>query len=431
MASPAVLKTLWEKRQKAAVELKALAELASGREYTAEETQAEERMVKELSELDTKINKGMDEIEREQRASESFKRYEGLMDGGKLNDAAQAQTKQADGLRAFLKGETRSWDTEIDPNVQSAYNLKTKTWEQRDLGEVVAGSITSAVPLPTSFSGQLYEALVASVGVLKAKNNADTLFLTGSGEPLVVPRATAYGGAAWIGESVTITENDPTLSSITLSAFGDKALMDISHELVEDTGFDILGFVARTMGRNAGLLADAAYVNGTGTGQPTGFLAALTVGVTGPVGTTVSLGTQATAGQGSDLLVDLMYSVIDPYRANGAFLLNDNSVGKVARLKGSGGEPVWQPSLAVGMPDTLMGRPMYTDPNIPVMAANARSIVFGDFNGYAVRIVRGLRFERSDHAKFENDLISFKAVLRTDGKLIDANAIKVLVNSAT
>jgi HK97 family phage major capsid protein len=429
MASPAVLKTLWEKRRNTATELQALAELASGREYTAEETQQEERMVKDLSELDDKINKGMDEIEREQRASESFKRYEGLMNGGQLNDAVQQQTAQADGLRAFLKGETRSWDTEIDPNVSSAYNLKTKSWERRDLGEVVAGTITSAVPLPSSFSGQLYEALVASVSVLKAKTNSDTLFLTGSGEPLVVPRATAYGGAAWIGEAVTITENDPTLSSITLSAFGDKALLDISQELVEDQGFDILGFVARTMGRNAGLLADAAYVNGSGTGQPTGFLAALTIGVTGPAGTGTSLGVQATAGMGSDILVDLMYSVIEPYRTNGAFMLNDNSVGKVARLKGSGGEPVWQPSLAVGMPDTLMGRPMYTDPNIPVMANLARSIVFGDFNGYAVRVVRGLRFERSDHAKFENDLISFKAVLRTDGKLIDNTAIKCFVNT--
>jgi HK97 family phage major capsid protein len=287
------------------------------------------------------------------------------------------------------------------------------------------------MPLPTSFSGRLYEALVASVAVLRAKTGNDTLFITQSGENLIVPRATAHGAAAWIGEGVLITESDPTLSSITLGAFGAKGLLDISYELVQDEGFDIVGYAARAMGRNCGLLAGAGYVVGVGATQPTGFQPNVTVGVTGPTGTTTTLGTQATAGQGSDLLVDLFYSIIDLYRANGTWIMNDATVAKVARLKGTNGETIWLPGIVPGAPDTLLGRPILTDPNMPVMAANAKSIAFGDFNGYGVRIVRGVRFERSDHAKFENDLISFKAVLRTDGKLVDTGAIKVFQNSAT
>ena len=427
-----VVKRLWEKRMGVIHNLQAQAFVTENREPTAEERSADEAWAKELTELDEKIKKGLDELEREQRSSDAFDRYQKLTKGQNEPHPRQAgESEQAQGLRAFLKGETRSFDIEIDPRVQQHFNLEKRqwnpdVWERRDL--LIS---ESDAPMPTSFSGQLYEFLIASVGVLKAKTNTDNFLLTASGENMVLPRATAYGGAAWIGEGALITESDPTLTSITLSAYGDKALLDISPELVEDSGFDILGFVARTMGRNAGLLADAAYVNGDGSAKPTGFLAGLTVGATGPTGTSVSLGTQATAGQGSDLLVDLQFSVIEPYRDRGVWMMNDASVGKVARLKGSGGEIIWQSGLVPGSPDTLLGRPIVTDPNIPVMAANAKSIVFGDFSGYAVRIVRAVRFERSDHAKFENDLVSFKAVLRTDGKLIDTNAMKVFVNSAT
>lgn len=429
--TPELVKRLWEKRMQVIHNLQAQAFVTEGREPTAEERSADEKWSGELTELDGKIKQALDDMEREARSLEAFERYQKLTHGQHEPTPSQnAMQEQAKGLREFLNGQRRSWDIEIDPRVQQFYDLEKRSWspdvwERRDLLE------STPVPLPTSFSGQLYEVLVASVAVLSAKSNNDTLFLTSSGEPLVVPRATAHGNAAWIGEGVLITEADPTLSSITLNAYGDKALLDISQELVQDDAFDILGYVARVMGRNAGLLAGAAYVVGDGSSKPTGFQPNVTVGATGPVGTTVSLGTQATAGQGSDLLVDLMYSVIGPYRENGAWMMNDASVGKVARLKGSGGEIIWQSGLVPGAPDTLIGKPIFTDPNMPVMAANAKSLAFGDFNGYAVRLVRGVRFERSDHAKFENDLISFKAVLRTDGKLIDTNAIKVFQNSAT
>jgi HK97 family phage major capsid protein len=172
-------------------------------------------------------------------------------------------------------------------------------------------------------------------------------------------------------------------------------------------------------------------VTGTGTGEGTGFQPNATVGVTGPVGTTTSLGTQATAGMGSDLLYQLVFSVLQQYADRGVWIMNRASLGKIASLKGSNGEVIWQPGLAVGQPDTINGRPVYTDPNMPVMAANAKSIAFGDFNGYAVRVVRGVRFERSDDFAFTSDLSTFKAVLRTDGKLVDTNAIKLFQNSAT
>lgn len=431
--NPEILKRLWERRMTVVNDLQAQAFVTEGREATAEEKQADERMSSELVSLDEKIAKGMDDLEREQRASDAMDRYARLTHGQAqpVDPSNERGAAKAAELRDFLAGERRSVEFEIDSRVRDHYNLESRAWdpdvwERRDLLETTAN-----MPLPKSFSGQLYEAFVDAVGVIKAKVGNDTLFITSTGETLTVPRALTHGAAAWTAEGAGIAENDPALTGVDLSAWKAGQLVQVSYELVNDQGFDIVGYVGRAAGRNCGLLAGAGYVVGDGASKPTGFQPNATVSVTGPTGTSTSLGTQATAGQGSDLLVDLAYSVLEPYADNGVWLMNRTSVAKVARLKGTNGEVIWMPGLAPGAPDTLLGRPIITDPNMPVMAANAKSIAFGDFNGYAVRIVRGVRFERSDDYAFNADLITFKAVLRTDGKLLDTGAVKLFQNSAT
>lgn len=429
--NPEILKRLWQRRLQVVNDLQAQATLTEGRAPSAEEQTEEQRMADELTLLDGKIKTGMDELEREQRAADAMARYERLTHGASpVAPVAERAQEQADGLRAFLRGETRSWDATVDSRVHSFYDLQRRqwdpdVWERRDLLESTGG-----MPLPRSFSGQLYEAFVDTVAVLRAKVGTDTLFVTTSGEAFDVPRALTHGGATKTAEGAAGTESDPVLSFITLNAFKAMQIAQLSRELIDDQGFDIIGYVGRAMGRNCGLLAAQWYVTGTGTGEGTGFQPNATVGVTGPTGTTVSLGAQSAAGFGTDLLYDLVFSVLEMYADRGAWILNRTTLAKIAKLKDAQGQPVWQPGLAVGAPDTIIGRPVFTDPNMPVMAANAKSIAFGDFNGYAVRVVRGVRLERSDEFAFTSDLSTFKAVLRTDGKLVDTNAIKLFQNSA-
>jgi HK97 family phage major capsid protein len=431
--NPTIIKALFEKRMHTVNQLQALAAVADGREYTAEEKASEERMSNELVELGDKIQKGLDALELEQRSADALERYSRLTQGADPVRGPNNRNEEADGLRSFLRGETRMWEPKISSAVLHNYDLTTRSWNP-DVWETRAlQESTGGMPLPRTFSGQLYEAYVAAATVLRAKQGTDTLFITSSGEAFDVPRALVHGNATTTAEGGNIATGsvDPTLSFITLNAYKEDQLLQVSRELIDDEGFDIVGYVARAMGRNCGILADTHYVVGSGSGQATGFQPNATVAVTGPVGTTVSLGTQATAGMGSDLLVSLKYSILEQYRANGYWMMNDQSIASVAKLKGSNGEVIWQGGLAPGAPDTILGRPLLSNANMPVMAANAKSIAFGDFNGYAVRIVRGVRFERSDEFAFGTDLVTFKAVLRTDGKLVDTNAIKLFQNSAT
>jgi HK97 family phage major capsid protein len=196
--------------------------------------------------------------------------------------------------------------------------------------------------------------------------------------------------------------------------------------LVTDTGVDLAGYLSMQAGRALGNGFGAHLVTGTGTNQPNGVLTAATLGVTGAT-------TAAAGAFTSDELIDLSYSVISPYRSSTScgWLMRDATVAKVRKLKDQQGQYLWQPSIQVGAPDTLLGKPLYTDPSMPAVALGAKSVLFGDFSTYFVRQVETIRFERSDDFAFNTDLITYRAILRGDGDQVDTTgAIKYFAGNA-
>ena len=357
-------------------------------------------------------------------------------------------------ITAILKGEQRAKDAEeamsrlagkpVDKNAPGAAPEIDYAAEFRKLAQSVPGTgfnvalprgveqrtlLDSNVPLPTSFVGQLYRVLVDTSTIRQAN---PSVFTTSSGENLVVPRATAYANALWTAEGGTLTASDPTLSSVTLGAYKVGTIIQVSYELLHDEGFDVAGFIASEAGMMLGVTVDTAYVAGTGTTQPTGFNAAATVALTAATGTgsTTSLPTSG-AVQGADVLIELYHSIVPQYRPRASYIMHDSTVKVVRKLKDSTGQYLWQPALVAGQPDTILGRPVYPDPHMPQIGVSTVPIAFGDFRGYFIRDVTPLRFERSDEFAFGTDLVSFRALYRTDGKLADTNAIKTYSTAAT
>ena len=73
----------------------------------------------------------------------------------------------------------------------------------------------------------------------------------------------------------------------------------------------------------------------------------------------------------------------------------DKTIGSFRKLVDTNNRPVWEPSAVLGSPDLLLGKPIVADPFMPAVTANALSIAFGDFSQFFVRLVGGVRFERS------------------------------------
>ena len=97
----------------------------------------------------------------------------------------------------------------------------------------------------------------------------------------------------------------------------------------------------------------------------------------------------------------------------------DPSPGTLRKLTDTVGRPIWEPSTVLGAPDLLLGKPLVADPFMPAVGVGNTSILFGDFAQYYIRMVGGVRFERSDDFAFNQDLVSFRAVIRADGNLMN------------
>jgi len=381
------------------------------RNMSGEESRQWDELSAELSKLDETIQSTLKGELRAKDATDAVARLEGKpvelagIPAGPGPDYNQE-------FRKLARREIQNIDLRLPTNI-----------EQRTL-------LDSNVPLPTSFVGQLYRVLIDTSTI---RQTNPSVFTTSSGEPMVIPRSTAYGTAKWTAEGGTISASDPTVSGVTLNAYKVGVIVQISHELMDDEGFDVGGFIASQAGMLIGVAVDTAYVSGTGTTQPTGFLGAATAAVTAATGTGSLLGLPTSGAiTGADVLVELYHSIIPQYRPRASWVMHDATVKVVRKLKDTTGQYIWQPALVAGQPDTLLGRPVYPDPHMPQVTAASQSVIaFGDFRGFFIRDVTPLRFERSDEFAFGTDLVSFRALYRTDSALADTSSIKTYANAAS
>jgi HK97 family phage major capsid protein len=294
------------------------------------------------------------------------------------------------------------------------------TNEFRTLSKLTAAAGQNTVK--TSFYEQLMAHLIEVSGIMMA---GPTVLQTTTGEQIQVPKTTAHSTGALFAEAATITNSDPTFGQVPLDAYKYAVLIQVSNELVNDTSVDLLGYLAMQCGRAVGNAFGVHAITGTGTAQPNGLVTAATLGVTGSA---------AVVGAFSaDNLIDLYFSVIAPYRNSSscAWMMKDATLANLRKLKDTTNQYLWQPSVQLGQPDTLLGKPIYTDPNVAAVALSAKSVVFGDISQYFVRMVNGVRFDRSDDFAFSSDLVTFRCTLRADGDLVDTTgAVKYFQGNA-
>src|SRR5215813_5778783 len=428
-----IVERLRDRRRRVWEQASDLAEQASeeNRVFTAEEQSAYDGATVELTRLDERIKSMLDGEERAREAETRFQKLGAGLPGQRRPTALRDDDLEERFRRAIV--DKNPAPIEVAPAESRSFNIRSGV-ELRVLGK---GTATQA--LPVDVYDRILQHLVENSAVMAA---GATVINTETGENLQVPRSTAFVTSALTAEGTAPTLTDPTLGIATLGAFKYMNLFQVTRELATDSQSAILDFMANQAAVSLALAYGPHLVTGTGSGQPQGVVTGAGTGVTGPTGTTVSLGAQTTAGMGTDLLYSLIGSVAEPYarQANAGFLMTNASLQICRKLKDSTGQPVASATLSGGAsgliggapaPNGLVGYPVHIDPSVAQMAANAKSIVFGDISRYFVRIAGGMRFERSDDFAFSSDLITFRAIIRLDGALVDANGVKLFVNSAT
>ena len=268
--------------------------------------------------------------------------------------------------------------------------------------------------VPDEFERTLIEALQEE-NVFRQLAN---VIMTSSGDKKI-PVVAAKGSASWVDEEGVIPESDDAFGQVSIGAYKLATMIKVSEELLNDSVFNLEQYIAKEFAKRIGSKEEEAFFVGDGIGKPTGIFNA-TGG--GGVGVTTASASAITM----DELMDLFYSLKSPYRKNAVFVTNDATIKNIRKLKDGNGQYLWQPSLTAGQPDTLLNRPLKTSAYVPVIGSAAKTIAFGDFSYYWVADRQGRAFQRLNELYAATGQVGFKATQRVDGKLILAEAIKVL-----
>jgi len=238
-------------------------------------------------------------------------------------------------------------------------------------------------------------------------------------------------GAGWATEVASSVETStPTLERISIPLHELSALPKASQRLLDDSAFDIEGWLASRIAEKFSRAEGAAFISGDGIDKPTGFLNY--TAVADGSWAWGDLGYVATGAAGdfaavdpADAIVDLVYALGAQYRANASFVMNSKTAGAVRKMKDADGRFLWSDGLAAGEPARLMGYPVLVAEDMPDIAADALAIAFGDFNaGYTVAERPDLRILRDPFSAKPHVL--FYATKRVGGDVSDFAAIKLL-----
>lgn len=294
--------------------------------------------------------------------------------------------------------------------------------EQRALskGTTTAGGFL----VPTSMSNEIIRS-ARDMGAIAQLCNE---IRTEGGETLNLPANTVHGAASWTAESIAYTPSDETFANVALGAYKSTSKIIVSEELVADSQFNLESFLAVEFGERLGVLQNTAFVIGDGSGKPTGLLA--TTQTSNVTTSTAATGNTTTFSYSA--LVNGVFALPRQYRRNAAFVVNDGAAKNLYLMVDGQSRPLWSVNVAAGGPDTFLGYPIYTDPDLPAPGVSNISVLFGDFKrGYTVRRANGIGMQRQNELHSDNGQIGFRAYERVDGKVTLAAAIIALKHSAT
>ncbi len=245
------------------------------------------------------------------------------------------------------------------------------------------------------------------------------------------PVSNGDGAAGWVGETGARVETTaPTLTAIDFPTMELYAMPAASQTLLDDSIVDIEQWLADEVQTEFAVQESAAFVNGDGISQPKGFLAytiaedsVKLAGQLGYVATGVDGGFPASTP--SDILLDLIYTPKQGYRANGRFVLNRSVLAQLRKFKDADGNYLWQPAMQAGEPARLMGYPVTESEDMPDIAVASHSIAFGDFKrGYLIVDRVGVRVLRDPYSA--KPYVLFYTTKRVGGGVQDFDAIKFL-----
>ena len=273
--------------------------------------------------------------------------------------------------------------------------------------------------VPKSFYDQVFD-VARLVGPML---DVGQRFNTTTGEDITYPTLTAYSTATLKAAGSALADSEPTYDSITLGAYKYGLLIPVANELITDAGFDITSHLAQQAGNGLGFAVNAALTTGDGSDKPNGVVTAAGSGITG--------GTGVSGAFTADNLIDLQYSLDGAARRlpGVSYMANGSTIGAMRKLKDDAGQYLY--AVNVGQPDTFAGYEVVENPAMAAVGTTNKSVLFGHMPSYLVRTVGGIQVATSTDYAFNQDVTTFRVLMRVDGDLTHASHIKYFAGGAS
>ncbi|KFE51128.1 phage major capsid protein [Pseudomonas syringae] len=402
------IQALRERRNGMAVEARKLMDDTKDQKWTAEHQTKYDNLTGEISDIDGRIAREQKVLDL---AAENHFVDNSQRDGKKANDDPLSDVKIFD---AWTRRGEKGLSAEQAVKLYNTMSTTTGSEGGYTVPALVAASLIDSLKL---------------FGGMRATSE---LLTTAAGNALSFPTT---DGTTEIGEilaeNAQATGSDPVFGTVGLNVFKySSKIITVPIELLQDSSVDIEAFIRKRIIQRIGRITNQNFTTGTGTGQPRGIVTAASSGKVAATGQTLTVT--------YDDLIDLLESVDEAYQLGGnCKFMFSQSIRKVLRkLKDTAGRPIWTPGyeagITAGAPDLLVGKEVALNNDMPVPAANAKSIIYGDLSKYIIRDAMQVNLMRFDDSAYASKgQVGFLAFVRSGGNLVDSSAVKYFQHSAT
>jgi len=400
------LKAERERRNALAKETRNIMDQNPGATWNAEHQKKYDKNIAEIERIDASIERHQKVLDLS--AEKSFRDAGGRERGG--------EGDSGDKTAAIFDKWCRRGDRGLNDEERAAVQNAMSTGTDTEGGYLV----------PTTTATSILDALKAYGGMREVAE----VIRTASGESMNFPTSdgTSEEGEI-VGENQSATDDDIDFGVKALPVYKySSKVVTVPIELLQDSSADIEGFIRGRLLTRVGRITNKHFTIGTGVSQPYGIVNASTVGKIG--------GVSATAAITYDDLIDLEHSVDPAYRQLAKWMFHDDMLKLIRKVKDTSGRPIFVPGYEQGnpggAPDRLLNRDISINQSMPVPAASAKSIAFGEFSHYKIRdVMQVTLFRFADSPYTKKGQIGFLAWMRSGGNLMDVGgAVKTFQHGA-
>lgn len=373
----------------------------------------EKKLIEERNEKVTKMEGILNKAKAENRVPTAEEKAE--------FDALEKEVKGIDDTLA-MSNAVSSLGLKPVPATDPSASMSVEDREAKQFANMIRGIVNADQPttvadgqvtIPTTIASRIIDAVVEICPIYEL---ADRYNIKGN---IVLPKYDATNSSlamTYADEGTTAESGKVKLTSIELKGFLGRALAKISKSLINNSEFDIVGFVIDKMAQAIAVFIEGELLHGT----PNKI-----EGLSG-VDATMTITSASTTAITTDELMDVQDLVIDKYQSNSIWIMNRATRNALRKLKDNDGDYLLNRDLSAKWGYTLLGKDVYCSDAMDVVGAGKTVIYYGDFSGLAVKVSEDINMQVLNERYAEEHMTGVLAFVEMDSKVADTQKISKL-----